>query len=94
MPEDIKKDRSRRLISHKNEVRDARLSDVIEQGEELLCIAESLDADGRVAMHSESFIEVKSLEKLSECEFSLMCGKWLKMKPLSHRDGILYCEFI
>lgn len=92
IPEEVKKERSRRLISHKNEVRDSLLAKAVLLGEPVMAIAESLDNLGRVNMHSDSFIEIKTAEKMPKKDFELIQGKWLKVKPISHADGILYCE--
>ena len=92
--EQIKKERSKRLILHKNMTRDMLLGEIVENKKPLLCIAESLDSDGRVAMHSESFVEVKTVSSFSECEFDCISGKWINMKPVSHKNGILYCEIL
>ncbi len=92
IPEEVKKERSHRLISYKNEIRSSLLSEMCESGEALLAIAESLDGCGRVAMHSESFAEIRLLGKYSKSEFDIMQGKWISVKPKTTENGILYCE--
>ena len=94
IPEDVKKDRSKRLIRHKNEIRDSLLSEVCKKGEPLLAIAESLDGDGRLNMHSESFIEIKTVSAFDEDCLSSLVGRWMRVKPVSHKNGILNCEII
>ena len=94
VPEQTKKERSKRLIAHKNEQRDAILSEKVASGEPLLAIAESLDGDGRMSMHSDSFVEIKTEKKVSPSSFEALMGKWIKVKPLSHKNGILYCEML
>ena len=94
IPEDVKKDRSKRLIRHKNEIRDSLLSEVCKKGEPLLAIAESLDGDGRLNMHSESFIEIKTVSIFDEDCLSSLVGRWMRVKPVSHKNGILNCEII
>ena len=92
VPEEVKKERSRRLISHKNKIRDSLLKEICASGEPVLAIAESIDSDGKTAMHSESFVEIKLNEKVLSKDFDNMQGKWIAVKPVSSENGILYCE--
>ena len=92
MPEDVKKSRSATLIKHKNSVRDRILDDVCNNGKPLLAIAESLDGDGSVCMHSEAFFEIKLMGKVCENAFLDMQGKWISVIPVSHKNGVIYCE--
>ncbi len=92
IPEDVKRDRSAALIKHKNDVRDKILSDTVKAGKPLLAIAESLDKDGYVCMHSEAFFEIKLLIKVDKKRFSEMQGKWMSVIPTSFKNGIIYCE--
>ena len=92
IPEDIKRLRSAELIKHKNEVRDAILENVVKTAEPLFAIAESIDRDGTVSMHSEAFFEIKLIDAIDEKIFSEMQGKWIKVIPISHSNGIIYCE--
>ena len=94
IPEEVKKERSRRLISLKNENRDKLLSSVCRLASPILAICESLDDDGRMAMHSESFIEVKTEEKISCETFENMQGKWISVTPRYHENGIIYCDIL
>ena len=92
--ESVKSERSERLIKHKNTVRDRILSSMAEGKMPVIAIAESIDKNGFVAAHSESFVEIRFLPKAHlGCAESLF-GKWLKLIPVSHKDGILYCEQI
>lgn len=92
IPREVKRERSAALIKHKNKVRDAILDSLVKAKEPLLAIAESLDKDGFLAMHSESFVEIKLTERLTEKEFESLMGKWISVIPVSHGEGILYCE--
>ena len=92
IPEEVKRERSAELIRRKNEVRDAILDRLLKAGAPLLAIAESLDKDGLLAMHSESFVEIRLLEKLGKKDFDALVGKWISVVPVSHGGGILYCE--
>ena len=42
-------------------------------------------------MHSESFVEIRLLEKLGKKDFDALVGKWISVVPVSHSGGILYC---
>lgn len=92
IPEEIKKERSHRLIAYKNEVRDFLLSELLGSKSPILAIAESLDSDGKIAMHSESFVEIKLNGKYSKSDLESVQGKWINVKPISSENGILYCE--
>ena len=94
VPEEIKKERSKRLIAHKNGQRDSLLSEIVSRGAPLIAIAESLDGDGRISMHSDSFVEIKTEKKASVSCLEMLLGKWVKVKPVSHKNGILYCEML
>ena len=92
IPEPVKRERSARLIKHKNEVRDGILSSLAASSAPLLAIAESLDANGNVAMHSESFVEIRLTDKITRAEFDTLAGKWITVIPTSHNNGVLYCK--
>ncbi len=92
--EAVKRERSARLISFKNQTRDLILDELLSDKKELLAIAESIDKNGNLSMHSESFVEIKILaENLPSCSERLV-GRWIKVIPVSHKDGILWCEII
>ncbi len=90
--EAVKKERSARLIELKNSVRDAELDAVIDRGEPILAIAESISSDGFLAMHSDSFVESKLLSKNACEDLKSLIGKWITVKPVSHSNGALLCE--
>ena len=92
IPEEIKRERSAELIRRKNEVRDEILDRLVKAKTPQLAIAESLDRCGLLSMHSDSFVEIKLIEKLTRSEFDSLVGKWITVIPASHSDGILYCE--
>ena len=87
VPEEIKQERSRRLIAEKNRVREQVLSEVVTQGAPLSVILESF-SDGGYTCHSDSFIEcrVTGPDGLS--------GKLATIAPLRHENGIIYGEII
>ena len=87
IPEEIKKMRSAALIEECKRVRDGILDGVVKAGEPLCCIAESKKGEGYVA-HSDSYIEVmvKSEKRLT--------GKLISVKPLYHKDGVIYGEIL
>ena len=90
--EEVKKERSARLIELKNSVRDGELDAVVSSGEPLLAIAESINKDGSVAMHSDSFVEIKLVCAIPEKDKKALIGKWIFVKPVSHENGVLSCE--
>ena len=94
IPENVKKERSARLIAHKNKMRDSLLDGVALFGTELSAIAESIDKDGRISMHSESFIEMKTDRIYPTFSITVLQGRWIKVKPLYHKDGIVYCDIV
>ena len=86
--ESIKRERSERLIKIKNEMRDVILSRAVASAEELFAICESKSRDGYYTAHSDNYIEIKFKHDLG-CE---LIGEEVKVAPVSHKDGILYCE--
>ncbi len=92
--EALKSERSARLIAHKNAVRDGLLSQAVSDGKEITVIAESVDKCGLLCAHSESFIEVKIPLENGGDKAQSMLGKWFKVAPVSHKNGVLYCEQI
>ena len=87
IPEEIKKERSARLIKIKNEVRDSLLLDFLNKGRALSAVVESISEDGFYVAHSDSYVEIKFK---SECDS--LIGKIVDLVPVSHKDGILYCR--
>ena len=92
IPEEIKRERSASLIQHKNAVRDELLGNTVNTKKTLLAIAESLDTEGLVCMHSEEFFEIKLIGKVTKKQFEKIQGKWISVIPAFHKNGILYCE--
>ena len=87
VPDDVKKERSARLISAKIKMRDEILTDVCGDGKPLSCILET-ETDGYYTAHSASYIEVKV--KCDGCS----AGDLVLVKPLYHKCGIIYGEII
>lgn len=85
IPEDVKRDRTRRMIAAKNEVRDATLDRIVNSGRLLPSIFESLDGDVYIA-HADTFAEVRCTSNHD------VRGKLLYVKPMSHKDGVIYGE--
>ena len=89
IPEDIKSERSRRLIKIKNEVRDGLLSKIIECGKPLSVIAETKDKDGFYTSHSDTYVEVKFKSERDD-----LSGEMLEVTPVSHKSGIIYGNLV
>ncbi len=87
VPEDVKHERSRRLIAAKNATRDAIVGEIVASGKELFAIAESLGEDSFYTGHTSSFVEVKFF---SECE--KLSGEVVRLAPVSHKNGVVLCE--
>ena len=85
IPESVKKERSRRLIAAKNEVRDRVLSDIVAEGAPLGVVLETY-RDGRYTAHSEGFAEV-TVDGPEE-----LVGEILEVVPVSHADGIIHAK--
>ena len=82
IPENVKKERSHRLIAAKNEVRDSVLSRMVEEGAPLSVVLETYDG-GRYSAHSDSFVEV-SVEAPDGLQ-----GEIVEVVPISHENGII-----
>ncbi len=88
IPEDVKRERSERLIRVKNEVRGELLSEIVERGVELFAIAEARDGENLWTAHTANFVEVA---------FSYdgeISGEVVKLRPVLQKCGVIYCEFI
>ena len=87
IPEQLKKERSARLIAECATVRDEILSSVVKSGRPLSCILESYK-NGTYTAHSDSYIEVcfEGPEGLS--------GEVVEITPTSHKNGIIYGNII
>ena len=87
IPENIKRERSERLIAVKNEVRDNLLSKIVSRRVPLSVIAEMRDTNGYYTAHSDSFVEVRFLSDRAD-----LSGEMLSVVPVSHKNGIVFCE--
>ena len=87
VPEDVKKERSARLIYKVKAVRAAVLDRVVEQGKPLSCILETCKG-GEWTSHSDSYIEVRCQGDES------LGGRVVSVKPLSHKNGVIYGEIV
>ena len=87
IPEQVKKERSTRLMAECARVRDEILSDVVADGKPLSCILES-EKEGIYTAHSDSYIEV-----LVKAEKGLS-GNLVLVKPITHKNGIIHGEIV
>ena len=87
IPEQVKRERSARLIAECARVRNEILSAVVASGEPLSCILES-EQGGVYTAHSDSYIEVRVKGK------SGLSGTLVSVKPLSHENGVIQGEII
>ena len=85
--ESVKKDRSRRLIAVKNEVRDSVLDEIVKLGEPLSVILETYE-DGEYTAHSDSFLEV------SVAAEDGLQGEMLQVIPVSHSNGVIRAKMV
>lgn len=85
--ENVKKDRSARLIEAVKAMRDENLSEVISLGEPLSVILETKKGN-LFHGHSDSYIEVCAESKKD------LRGVLVQIKPLRHENGIIYGEII
>lgn len=83
--EDVKHERSARLIAECKRVQSEVLSRVVEQGETLSCIFETRRG-GVYTAHSDSYIEVKVKSDLD------LTGRLMSVKPLRHENGVIWGE--
>ncbi len=86
IPENVKKERSEKLINVKNETRDRLLDDIVERGELMSAIAETL-CGGFYTAHTESYVETRF--KSNDTDLS---GCMVDVRPVSHKNGIVLCE--
>jgi len=87
IPEAVKKERSARLISIKNETRDKVLEDIVRLGRPLSVIAETCTKDGIYTAHSDTYVEVNFFS-----DDKNLSGEMLCVIPVSHKNGIVWCE--
>ena len=76
------------MIARKNQVREERLSRMTKLGAALSVIAETLLDDGAYSSHADNFAEIIFKPK-SERDLR---GEFVKVVPVSHKDGIIYAE--
>lgn len=86
IPENIKHERSARLIALKNEIRDEILSSLVESGEGMPVILETRRGCVYTA-HSDTFVE---LRVTVPAEMGDVQGEIFTVYPAHHKDGILY----
>ena len=87
IPENVKRERSARLISVKNDVRDGVLDGIVKAKEPLSVILETYDGEFYTA-HSEGFAEVKVKAEKG------LSGEMITVMPVSHENGIILAELI
>ena len=87
--DEVKRDRSERLIKIKNEIRDSILDEKIASGEELVAIAESWSKDKFYTAHTDSFIEA-----VFYSDNPNLSGEVVKLRPVSRKNGVITCELI
>lgn len=87
IPEEVKKERSRRLIELCQRVGAIELDSVVSLGEPLSCVLETRDGTLWSA-HSDSYIEA-----LCDGE-GYSSGDAVLVKPVRHENGVLYGEII
>ena len=87
VPEDVKKKRSEILIAEKNKVRDSVLLEILERGEPLSCIFETVKGKAWTS-HSDTFVTVRAE---SECD---LAGRLVLVKPVSVSDGVIFGEIL
>ena len=85
--ENVKKERSARLIFECNRMRDEILDRVVEAKKPLSCILENYDG-GYYTAHSDSYIEVRV-----EGDAGLS-GNLVSVQPVRHENGVIYGKII
>ena len=88
IPEQIKKERSHRLILKCERVRDEILDGVLNSGKILTVIAEEREGNTYLS-HSDEFIEVSFNSSREDLQ-----GKIIKVRPSSHKGGVMYSEIL
>lgn len=87
IPEAVKRERSTELIRVAHEVRECVLEELVARGTALSCILEASETDVYPA-HSDEFAQVCVKAPIG------MQGEYVKVRPVSHKDGIIYGELI
>ena len=83
VPDEVKKERSSRLIALKNQVRDKVLDEVVDCGDGLVCIMESRNR-GEYVGHSDSYVEVRCARSED------LTGRVVEILPIRHENGVVY----
>lgn len=84
----VKDERSKRLMTLKNQIRDEILEEVIRSSATLSCLVETLE-NGIYTGHTPSYIEVNIKAESDGCDLR---GKMVKVRPVSQKSGVLCCE--
>jgi len=90
IPEDVKRERSRRMIEYKNRVRDARLDLFVSRAAPLSVIAETELSVGEYSAHADNFAEVRFKPSSARD----LKGELVTARPVSHKDGVIFAEEI
>lgn len=85
-----KHERSRAMISVKNEVRDSRLDALVAAGEPLSAIVETCAPSGYCTAHADNFAELAFRAPRG----AELHGALVAVRPVSHKDGIIHGEYI
>jgi threonylcarbamoyladenosine tRNA methylthiotransferase MtaB len=89
IPPEVKRRRSEQLMQLKCEVRDSILDGIISSSAPLSVVCESRAGDFYLA-HSDSFVEVR----FSHHDGIDPVGEICKVRPVSHKDGVISAELI
>ena len=87
IPDEVKKERSARLIAAKNRMRDEVLEGIVSSGKNLSCILES-EAHGEFTAHSDTYVEVRVKSENGAS------GDCVLVKPIKHKNGVIYGKII
>ena len=85
--EGVKRERTRRMIAHKNEARDGALDRIVNSGRLLPSVFESF-SNGVYSGHTDTFAEVRC-ESETDIE-----GELLLVRPRTHKDGVIYGDIV
>jgi len=85
--ESVKRRRSAELIRVVKEVREEVLEEIISSGRTLHCILETLAGDVFTAHSAEFAVVILKADGKEQ-------GDFVKVRPVSHKDGIIYGELI
>ena len=88
VPEDVKRERSARLIAEKNRVRDEVLTGLVREGKPLSVVMETKNGNTYTS-HADTFVEVHVSVPDGAQDLH---GKILSVVPVSHKDGHLIAE--